>query len=884
MLSMHAIADMLQSLARRQGRAETRPLALLRTLDAVTGERISHLPIDRELADAWIALAGEQFRPHHAHALAALRRAEPTALRSDVPAVDLSALLLCYATLADSPGRSALLLTPNDDAAWQLHTRLDGIAATLPVRQRRRATLCVAGQRPDLFAPFVVATPEGLHNRLLRHHERAWSTFWQGVRLVHFADIHAYQGVAAAHLADLLLRAQRVAAAHGAPDPLLLATLHGLGEPDAALRAIAGQPWRIIAADDFDTREVTLAVWQAGASRLREVAEVATGLQRQGLRVHVLCGSLDRAALAPILGDVPGITVGPDLASAQAVILAGYPGSHAVVRRALRSGAQAVVLVLGDLPHEQALVHMTETLVRGEPPAWVAAAPNAYVTAQHVVCAASELPLTAAETEAWGANEIVARLVEHGRLVDLPDPEIAWKPATDEDPYADMDLMASSGGAIEALNEQNQLIARLDPTGFERWTFPGAALPAGAGGLRVRSRDEEAGRIVLRHEANGRRTLPLRRCTAEVREVRQERALQSGHQVGHGRVVVQEEITGYREHVPGQPPVDRQLDTALQTRWVAPACWFVLPVALQPQGQLVGWCMTAALALRTTATMTDLAPCYDPATRRVYLVDTQPGGQGLAAWIFANAETLLKLAYDVALACRTDPLFEPLSRTEQDWLLALLGRGAEVPVIRPREPLTPDTPPRTPGPAPKPEAGEQARPSVPPPLARSEPPLPTRNEPRARIPDPAPTPEAGERSDALPAGGRGERSAPPPAHAEPPRPPEPAPTPSAADADALVERLRRQREARERQDLRNAPPRPVAKASVPGAPAVARFAVGDKIFCLPYGDGEVRASRVIGDRERLIVDFPGHGELMIDPAVSLVRKIEEPAAQEDDLL
>ncbi len=56
-----------------------------------------------------------------------------------------------------------------------------------------------------------------------------------------------------------------------------------------------------------------------------------------------------------------------------------------------------------------------------------------------------------------------------------------------------------------------------------------------------------------------------------------------------------------------------------------------------------------------------------------------------------------------------------------------------------------------------------------------------------------------------------------------------------------------------------------------------RFAAGDRIFCLPYGDGEVMDSRIEDGREVLIVRFPDYGELTIDPALSLVRKLEPPA-------
>jgi hypothetical protein len=53
-----------------------------------------------------------------------------------------------------------------------------------------------------------------------------------------------------------------------------------------------------------------------------------------------------------------------------------------------------------------------------------------------------------------------------------------------------------------------------------------------------------------------------------------------------------------------------------------------------------------------------------------------------------------------------------------------------------------------------------------------------------------------------------------------------------------------------------------------------RFTTGERIFCLPFGDGEVLESRIEAGREVLVVRFPDYGELTIDPALSLVRKID----------
>jgi hypothetical protein len=117
-----------------------------------------------------------------------------------------------------------------------------------------------------------------------------------------------------------------------------------------------------------------------------------------------------------------------------------------------------------------------------------------------------------------------------------------------------------------------------------------------------------------------------------------------------------------------------------------------------------------------------------------------------------------------------------------------------------------------------------------------------------------------------------------PAHASPDQEAPP-------DPNALIERLRRQRQQREAEQ--SAASAKGASRSQPhnidDSQVERRFVAGEKIFCLPYGDGVVRESRVEGGRELLTVHFASHGDLTIDPMVNLVRKLEN-AEQDDDLL
>ena len=949
---MQSVIDSIQTVARQRGRSDESPLLLLRQLDGRTGERISHLAIDSDLAQGWQALTGEPFRPHQALALSGLKRGEPVALRAANPAVAMTGFLLLYATLIGDRAATSLVLAPDQEAAREIQATLETINTKLPASVRLGTMLIEPHVRPSRVAQIFVATPDILHNRLLRFHDRGWNVFWRHLRFVLLPDLHLYHGVAGAHLADLLLRLQRVAAFHNSSHaPNMLATLVDIDDPQPALTTLLGYPWRVIPADDVPSDVVTLALWRGAVDHLREAAEVAVAIQREGYHVHVCCQPLETFVLAPMIGDAEHISISARAAPAHVLVTAGYPPSTSHLRRLLRSRYQAVVVVLGDLPHEHMLARHSASLLNEPATLWPELPANAYVTAQHILCAASELALTASEVEAWGVSDIVNRLVEHEQLIDLPDPEIAWKPTSNvDDPYAEFSLLSSSGGSIVAKNEQGNLLMQLDPTGFERWTFPHAALPPGSGGMRVTVRNEEAGSVTVRMENNGRRTYPLRRAEVTVRDERDRRIL-NGQHIGWGRVVVAEEIYGYREMGATGPPAEVALKPTLHARWIVPACWFDLPNEVQPLGQFIGWSLVAALPLRVLASFGDAVPCYSHEKRRLYIVDAQPGGSGLAAWLYAHAEELLPLAYDIALACRTDSLLEPLSRIDMDWLLAFLGRRAEQPqqpALQPQPAERAEVPARTTirerprpefieGPPPARDEGSRillpptlpermppARPAgpvvVPPgePAVLSEPSEPMeqpepRKPPRRNTPAPeeqrkerrassrrTPPNQRDKRINAAKEASRTKaarqesadvpqtppRNAPaePPAEPLPPAPSVPAaPSERLPDASSLIERLQRQRQQRAAQQ-EPASPSAAQRVPTPATDIEPRFAAGDNIFCLPYGDGVVQESRIEDGRELLTVHFQAHGDLTIDPALSLVRKIEETTPDDDDLL
>ncbi|MCG8349673.1 MAG: hypothetical protein MI924_18060 [Chloroflexales bacterium] len=704
---MPGVVEILQHQARQRGRLETNPLFLIHAMEARGGARVSHLPISQRLSQAWVTLTGAPFRPHQAAALAALRRGEPFALLGGGMAARQTLHLLLNEVLWDNPQASTLLLVP-DEASAELHLaeieRLNqALVAPLPVASIGRAP----PERSVMAARVIVATPDALHNRLLQHHDRAWQPFWSRLSLILLANASQYSGIAAAHLSMLLWRSSRLIPAD---TPLLLgATLDPVADADVALRELSGQEWRIIPVDDIPHAATTLALWRSGDAYLREAATLALVFQRDGYTVHITCPRLETGLVLPLIGnDTYGISIGPVLCPAHVHLLAGYPGSHTVLHQALDSGALLTVLLLGNAPIEHTLVRMAGQgdeilpLLDSVLPTWCPPPTNAYVTARHLLCAASELPLTASEIDALQFGPMVDRLEQQGQLVQLPDPDPAWQPRSPAgEPHADFSVVATGDSPIVLCDERGIMLDTLDPAAFDRWAFLGATLPPSRSSYRATRRDEDAARLDLRTEQHGRRTLPLRRCTVSVRNEYAQRAAYGGA-IGWGRVVIEEEVYGYREAQTGSAPVERVLNPALSARWVAPAVWIDLPrtaassaegLAIRSvDGQQMGWSLVAALPLSVVCAPTDIVPVYDAAQSRIYLVDAQPGGNGLSAWLYEHLEAVLPLAYDIALDGRNDSLMEVAAQADKNWLLTLLGGAVALPSAKPADRSAPAAP------------------------------------------------------------------------------------------------------------------------------------------------------------------------------------------------
>jgi len=911
-------------------------VCLQRQLAGSPGQRITHLAVEQVVSHAWVNLTGEPFRPHHATTLMAMRRGEPAAIVAAHPRRLLSMICLTVNQLIDIPGSRAMLLVHDNVAAQMVYHEVQTFVDNVVDHD---VTVAVINDSSGVIPParLLIVTYEALHRRLLRYHDRTWRPYWESVRLIGLVDLHMAAGIGMYHIAALLVRLQRVVNRYASMQVVQwLATSMPADGLDAVLRSLGVGTWRVIAADDYPSDAVTVSVWHVPEDYLTIAHDLAVQISNAGYTAHLYAREVEQHLL-PQVDPQQSISVGPQLAAAQVLIVAGVADDRWLLAQALRSGYHAVVVLLGAHPLDSWYSQVPTRLIENLTVEWPLAALNAYVLTQHLRTAAYEWPLRDEEISAWHASELRERLVERQQLQALPNNQ-GWVSAGEDDPYDDFHLLSAIGLPVLLQIDDISLDAPFDPTGFERWLAKGASVPPWYGGMRVAQRHEDDGSVVLQTDVPQRRTLPLRACEVAIRDAKTTSALSQGAVVTYGRVLVTERIVGMRE-LRDDTVRDHMFSTPLESRWSAPGWWIDVPQCVGDAALRIGWSVVLTLPVLSMLKISAVVPCGDTTLRRLYIVDAQPGGNGAAEWMFAHIEEVLVTAVAIAQTLQADPLLAESSQLDNEWLRRLMGtRGIATPapsaILPPiampapqRDTSATDVDPAffvrddeemytvIPSATPSAPSDVTAPQKYPPMGATRNKPMPQRRSwaartkrPATAVPPPTALPTAPASGSVAPSGvprstppvARPSTPPPPPASrvtppvqppASRPQPVAPVPNraaprastptdgaPAAPNVNRIMANIRKQIQQQ----------RPTAQE--PSAPAtprqsrfgdVARFAVGQRIFCLPYGDGEVLASEFVDGHEYIRAEFPTYGELRIDPSVSLVRIITEPDNQDE---
>jgi DEAD/DEAH box helicase domain-containing protein len=396
-------------------------------------------------------------------------------------------------------------------------------------------------------ANVILSNPDMLHQGILPGHSK-WARFLSNLRFVVVDEMHAYRGIFGSHVANVMRRLARLAAHYGAAPHFVLCSAT-IRNPSELAGRLTGREVTVVDDDGAPRGEKHFVFWNppfTDASRVErrssngEGCVLTAGLLEAGAQVITFTKSRVAAELvyryarerlqriepgledrirpyrggylpeerrkiehALFSGELRGVVctnaleLGIDVGGLDAALLIGAPPTLASAwqqaGRAGRGGDPALaVLVAYNDTVDQYLMRHPDYFFGRSPEAAVIDPHNPYILAQQLACAAYELPLSAADADAFGPQmpDILAALEEAGETRTI-DGRAYW--ANTEFPAARVNLRTISDNTYTIMNAGGGDALEVRPANV---ADPGRAAPANRSradrGSSARGRDNPA--------------------------------------------------------------------------------------------------------------------------------------------------------------------------------------------------------------------------------------------------------------------------------------------------------------------------------------------------------------------------------------------------------
>ena len=322
-------------------------------------------------------------------------------------------------------------------------------------------------------ANIVLSNPDMLHVGILPNHA-AWADLFANLAVVVIDEAHVYRGVFGSHVANVLRRLRRIAAAYGTEPRVMLASATIANPVELAERLTGLEDLALIDSDGSPSPRRKLAIWnppltdaESGARRsaLGEAAELLAELLRAGTRsicfmksrkgVEVLSRLVRdeisasdpelaeriapyRAGYTPqqrreleqrlMRGELRSIIttdaleLGIDIGELDVAVVVTFPGTVASLRqmwgRAGRRGHGLAVYVAGEDALDQFFARHPDEFLERPVEAAIIDHESPLIYRRHLLCAAHEGPLSRSDAEFLGPRWEAAaeELVSAGEL------------------------------------------------------------------------------------------------------------------------------------------------------------------------------------------------------------------------------------------------------------------------------------------------------------------------------------------------------------------------------------------------------------------------------------------------------------------------------------
>lgn len=714
-------------------------------------------PLPGPLAEALRFLGIERLYSHQAEFLTRARAGENVVVVTPPASGKTFCFLLPVLESFYNKNGSALFLYPTKALSQDQLRHLNEVLGFAPALGARVRPGVYDGDTPPparrklrVEANLLITNPDMLHQGILPNHAR-WSAFLSRLLYVVVDELHVYRGVFGSNVANVFRRLRRVAEHYGARPQFLMASAT-IGNPREHAERLIGAPVSLVAESgapqgdryfillnpplhdpglglrrsaNVEATEVLAAFMKHGVqtvafARARVVAELLYRYTREAVgpklaeKVHSYRGGYlpeERRDIERRLftGELLAVTatnaleLGIDVGGMDAAVIVGFPGSVASLRQQAgragrRADASVAVLVAYDDPIDQYLCRHPEYAFGRSPEDAIIDAENVYILANHLRCAAAELPLTVEDLRNFGAPaaEVAAALAETGEMA-ARDGKYWWLKA--DFPAAGVNLRGSSDNTVTIVDAgaANAVLGTLDYESALEQLYPEAVYLNRGETYFVRELDLNQKVAYVERRDVDYYTQALVEATLRLTSRRQQRAAGDAT-FGFADVIVTWQTVGFKKikfyslesigwAARELPPVT--LPTV--ALYVAPgpsALGAVAAAGLNPYEGLAGLknALVAVIPFFSMCDPRDLRGLVDSTNLGVpaaFVYDVFPGGLGYAEHAYYKIEEVLAAVAELIAGCECAegcpscvgvPVFTPNQVTDPD-----LRRGHTLP-------------------------------------------------------------------------------------------------------------------------------------------------------------------------------------------------------------
>lgn len=464
--------------------------------------------LDRRLIDLVREMGVSPLYTHQAEAVeAALDGQNVVLVTGTASGKSLAYHLPTLQALIREPNASALYLFPTKALAQDQAAALGQLIGALGSDPRIPLNL-YDGDTPQSHRTrirkeggVIISNPDMLHMGILPYHAR-WAEFFTNLRIVVLDELHTYRGIFGSHMANVIRRLRRICRFYGS-DPIFFCASATIANPEEHASLLIEAPVVVInhdgaprgekhiilynppTIDDYsglrrsytlETKTIAGRCLELGIqtivfARARLTTELLLGylkdeIDRFGLEKSMVRGyrggylPLERREIEHDLrnGAIRGVVatnaleLGVDIGALGAAVLAGYPGTIASTwqqfgRAGRRADVSVGILVASGAPLDQYIATHPRYLFESPPEHALINPNNLHIVADHMKCAAYELPFEIGEPFGGfeDSGEIMSLLAENGQVHESKN---IYRWVSDAYPAADVNLRTSGADTI----------------------------------------------------------------------------------------------------------------------------------------------------------------------------------------------------------------------------------------------------------------------------------------------------------------------------------------------------------------------------------------------------------------------------------------------------